>query len=271
MKKFNMKILHLTSSAAAAGNLQQTCRQVSGRNEVLYLDYAFDVDAVPVDLSQGEIARCLAMAHSKYSPSEAVFERLDDTDFADYDKVIIWHTNHAQSLLFLYFICKNFDYPMYHIEKDLSNITPISVEEYIALVDSAKLITDQEREQFIAEYNSLLGTDGIPKVVENGKIVRKSKDFVKSLILDELSEKPESVYPFVGKVYPKFHKRFGFDFAYIEMMILELIQDEEIVPSDIETEPEDERQSSFEFSISLDFAFRGKPIKDWFKFSIALA
>ena len=225
-----MKTLHLTSSAAASGNLKQTCRQVSGTNEVLDLDYAFDVDAVPVDLSHGEIARCLAMAHSKYAPTEAVFERLDDTDFADFDKVIIWHTDHAQSLMFMYFICKNFDYHLYHIEKDLSVVTPMTLEQYNNFVASAKLITEQEREQFVAEYDSLRGTDGIPKVVEDGKIICKSKDFVKSLILDELGEKPESVYPFVGKVYPKFHKRFGFDFAYIEMMILELIQDEEIEP-----------------------------------------
>ena len=267
-----MKILHLTSSPAAAGSLKQTCRlTVGGRNEVLTLDHAFDVDAVPVDLSHEEITRCRKLAHSKYAPTEAVFEQLDDTDFADFNKVIIWHTNHAQSLMFMYFICKNFNYPLYHIEKDLSVVTPISVEEYNQLVSSAKLITEQEREQYISIYNSLIGTDGIPKVVEDGKIVCKSKDFVKSLILDELGQKPESVYPFVGKVYPKFYKRFGFDFAYIEMMILELIQDEEIVPSDIETVPEDEHQSSFEFSISFDFFFRGKPIKDWFKFSISIA
>lgn len=267
-----MKILHLTSSAAAEGCLKQTCKLTAGgRNEVLALDYAFDVDALPSDLSESEIKRCVDMAHSKNSPTEAVFERLDDMDFADFDKVIIWHTGHAQSLLFMYFICKIYNTPLYHVEKDLSESKPLSLDEYKQLVESAKVISSQERERFVETYNSLLGSDGVPKVVENGKIVCKSKDFVKSLILDELGQKPESVYPFVGKVYPKLYKRFGFDFAYIEMMILELIQDEEIVPSDIETVPEDEHQSSFEFSISLDFFFRGKPIKDWFKFSISIA
>ncbi len=267
-----MKTLHLTSSAAAAESLKQTCLQVGDKGEVLALDYAFDVDAVPADLSPGEIARCLSMAHSKYSPARTVFSRLAGTDFSSFDKVIIWHTGHAQSLMFMYFICKNFDCPMYHIEKDLSSITPISVEEYTALVDSAQFISSQEREQHVAAYDSLLGTDGTPKVVEDGKIVCKSKDCVKSLILEEVGEKPESVYPFVGKMYTKFHKRFGFDFAYIETMILELIQDEEIVPSGIETEPaDDKRQSPFEFSINLDFSFRGKPIKNWFKFSIAIS
>lgn len=267
-----MRTLHLTSSAAAAESLKQTCQQAGDTGEVLALDYAFDVDAVPASLSRGEIARCLAMAHSKYSPAEAVFKRLAGTDFSDFDKVIIWHTGHAQSLMFMYFICKNFDCPMHHIEKDLSSITPIGVEEYTALVDSARLITSQERKQYVAAYDTLLGTDGMPKVVEDGKIVCKTKDYVKTLILDEVGEKPESVYPFVSKVYTKFHRRFGFDFAYIEMMILELIQDEQIVPSGIETEPaDDKRQSPFEFSISLDFSFRGKPIKNWFKFSIAIA
>lgn len=267
-----MKILHLTSSAAASGHLKQTCKQTLGtRNEVLYLDYAFDVDAVPVDLSQKEIDRCMKLAHSKYAPSPETFERLGNIDFADFDKVIIWHTSHAQSLMFMYFICKNFNYPLYHIEKDLSSIPPMSVDEYNEHVNTASLITDQERDKFITIYNSLIGTDGIPKIIEKGKIVCKSKDFVKSLILDELGETPESVYPFVGKVYPKFYKRYGFDFAYIEMMILELIQDEDIIPSDIETEPEDEHQAPFECSISLDFAFRGKPIKNWFKFSISVA
>jgi len=267
-----MKILHLTSSAAAEGCLKQTCKLTAGgRNEVLALDYAFDVDALPSDLSESEIKRCVDMAHSKNSPTEAVFERLDDMDFADFDKVIIWHTGHAQSLLFMYFICKIYNTPLYHVEKDLSESKPLSLDEYKQLVESAKVISSQERKRFVETYSSLLGTDGVPKVVENGKIVCKSKDFVKSMILDELGETPESVYPFVGKVYPNFHKRFGFDFAYIEMMILELIQEEEIIPSAIETEPKDEHQSSFEFSISLDFAFKGKPIKDWFKFSIALA
>lgn len=195
-----MKILHLTSSSAAAGCLKQTCKLTTGgRNEVLALDYAFDVDALPSDLSEAEIKRCVDMAHSKNSPTEAVFERLDDMDFADFDKVIIWHTGHAQSLLFMYFICKIYNTPLYHVEKDLSESKPSSLDEYKQLVENAKLISSLEHEHFVETCNSLLGTDGVPKVVENGKIVCKTKDFVTSLILDELGETPESVYPFVAR------------------------------------------------------------------------
>ena len=267
-----MKILHLTTSAAASGSLKQTCRKIVGSsNDVLDLDYPFDVDAVPVDFSQEEIARCVKLAHSKISTNEVVFDRISNINLEDYDKVFIWHAENARSVMTMCFLCKNFNHPLYRIEKDLSCETPISADEYNRLVESAKLITEQERERYIANYNELIGTDGIPKVLENGKVVCKSKDYVKSLILDELGEKPQSVYPFVGKVYQKFHKRYGFDFTYIELMILEMIQDDKITPSDIETEPETEHQSSFEVSFSLDFTFRGRPIKDWFKFSISLA
>lgn len=96
-----------------------------------------------------------------------------------------------------------------------------------------KLLSKEERVYFNAIYASLSGTERVPKIAEGFEIICKSKDFVKSLLMNHITKTPKLWGRIVGETISRFPKEYIFDSIYLTCLILEMIEDGTIKPAKI--------------------------------------
>ena len=238
--------------------------------DILSFDYSFCTACLPQNLSSKELERCLKGTHS--SLYNNLILRFADIDLKAYDKIVIWHTYDSNSLLLLYFFSTIVEGDLYHCvirgsDEDMKTgaATPDNIEDAI---HNIKLLSKEERLMFNDIYSSLAESEGIPKIANGYQIVCKSKEFVKELLLKNVTKTPKPYARIVGGTIAKFPKEYLFDSMYLECLLLEMIEEGTLKPLRI---LRDNRRRPYPIGgfFTRTYLYKGEDMGKWYGFSVA--
>lgn len=222
-----MKTLHLCGSAVHCGWLRYEVVGTNTTDDIMWMGNRFDTDGLPHDMSETEIERCISLAH--WTQLDMNIRLFSQIQFNDYDKVVVWHNDDSNSLLLLYFICCIYSGELYHCRYAETfhryNSSSLQYE--------TRKVTQEERALFVSTYQSLYNTDGIPKVANGYMIECKSVEWVKGLILEQVSNKAKPYRKVVDKTIAKFPPTYLFYPSYLDCLLFEMVEEGIIMPKNI--------------------------------------
>ena len=228
------KTLHIGDNDSWEGCMKLSLYRTAPKDtyDIKCFDYSFCTACLPQNLSRQEIERCLKGTHS--SLYNDLVLRFADIDLNAYDKIVIWHTYDSNSLLLLYFFSTIVKGDLYHCvirgdEEDMKSgaATPEDLKDGLNRI---QLLSNADRTMFNKIYSSLSDTEGVPKIADGYQIVCKSKEFVKGLLMNNVTRSPKSYARIIGETIAQFPKEYLFDSMYLECLILEMIEDGTLKP-----------------------------------------
>ena len=143
-------------------------------------------------------------------------------------------------------------------------VTPENLEDGI---HNIKLLSKEERRMFNDIYTSLSDSEGIPKIADGYQIVRKSKEFVKELLLKHVTMTPKPYARIVGETISQFPKEYLFDSMYLECLLLEMIEEGTLKPLRI---IRDNRRRTYPIGgfYNKIYIYKGEDMGEWYGFSV---
>lgn len=264
------KALHIGDNVSWEGCMKCIMPSVAPRGsyDIMSFPYSFCTSCMPKSLSKEEIKRCLKGTFTNLY-NDNVF-RFADINMADYDKIVIWHGYDSNSLLLLYFFSTIVEGDLYHCiikeDKDMKTggTMPEDLEDG---VDRIQLLSNEERAMFNEIYFSLSDTEGVPKIAEGYKIVCKSKEFVKDHILKNVTKSPRFCARIISETISQFPKDYLFDSIYLECLILEMIEDGTIKPTQI-IRIASKRPYPIGGFYNRRYYYNGEDMGKWYGFSV---
>lgn len=255
----NAHTLHILDSAAACGSFKCALKETDlNRQDVMCLEYRFETDCLPANLSSQEIERCIQGAHC--SLFNGGIRQLATLNFEKYDRIVVWHGYDAHSLLVLYLISRCCHEKLYHCnvsnysfgdanthykEKSPGFLNPFHFKRLLEEKNSIKRIPQSIRNRYNSIYESILGTDWIPKVAKRYQLELMGKERLKVLLLKFVTNNPKNYLQVVGEFCAKDNLNYCYQSTYIECLIFEMIEEGFIKPVNIRKDKENEYKRLF--------------------------
>ncbi len=262
--------LHLTDRGPIAGTLKMVRDWIV--DIPAFFDYSLSTDCLPKDFTKSEIDRCIKNGHYHLYDDEN--NKFSELNFDDYDEIVVWHSMDANSLLLLYYMCSCLKKDVFHC-----NITEFYGNKHIrpnhimGLFSNLQVIKrrvdDNERLKYVEIYNSLLETEGIPKISDGYNIIPVSKDFVKYMLLNNITDYPRNYINVIRKTRESYPIQMSFRIDYLESLLFEMIEDKIIEPVKI-----DRVGNSHDIQVGNYFRkykYNDEYINDWYMFSVKKA
>ena len=136
----------------------------------------FECGYLPKDLSEKELSFHLQSLRLRPDDFRRVFNELKvfiSEDYSKYNKVVIWHGNHANELLMLYFICSFINARLYHVDItsvqvygcdglnsiSINDLSPNNVAQEDWFNDVMKPISENEKQEYKELWNQWVNTE----------------------------------------------------------------------------------------------------------------
>ena len=263
--------LHLTDNGSNAGMLKMACQGT--KDATAFFDYSFSTDCLPRNFSKSEIDRCIKSSH--WHIYDDCNQQILNTNLDDYDEIIVWHSMDANSLLFLYFICFSAKRDIWHCNVSefygsirTGQCTPGQINDlYYNLEVVKRCIEEEERLKYCQIYQSLQETEGIPKISDGYHIIPVSKDFLKALLLKNITYYGRNYNKVIRTTIANSPIQLFFSATYFDILLFEMIEDKILEPVKIDRVGKTRNWRIGDY-YNRKYKYHDEYINDWYTFSV---
>ena len=198
-----------------------------------------------------------------------------NTNFDDYDEIIVWHSMDANSLLFLYHVCSSVKKDIWHCNVSefygsirTGQCTPGQISDLVFNLEVVKRCVDEdERLKYGQIYHSLQEAEGIPKISDGYQIIPVSKDFLKALLLKNITYYGRNYNIVIRTTIANSPIQLFFSATYFDMLIFEMIEDKILEPVKIDRLGKKRNWRIGDY-YNRKYKYHDEYINDWYTFPV---
>ena len=206
------KVIHILDNYSAEGTLRKALEVKGVTEETICYPYHIYYGRIP---TKSTYEACIEETHKYDTPSarSSLKEALScfyAIDFTEFEKIVVWHSNDTQSLLFLYLMLSilsgNKDNGIiYEADLDKLNLSlyanPIdqtnqtgcyTVNDFLETLKHISPIDNGRIVNLMSRWENLLSISELSpwRFIKNGEFIIKNEDWMDETILEQLSKNP---------------------------------------------------------------------------------